>query len=104
MSHYNGRLLQLRPNLPPLEWVQKQARRQLAGYYVQLENLDWNIGRIRKVLGDNGLQFNTYMFLFVDHGDMMGSHGAVSQNHPAGGIHPHSNYRERRRALLQQQP
>ena len=75
MSRYNGSQLELRPNVPPVEWVQKQARRELAGYYAQIENLDWNIGRVRKTLEENGMEFNTYIFHFADHGDMLGSHG-----------------------------
>ncbi len=75
MSHYNGGQLQLRPNVPDVEWLQRKTRRELAGYYAQIENLDWNIGRVRKTLHDYGLEFNTYFLIFADHGDMMGSHG-----------------------------
>ena len=79
---YNPGQLQLRPNVPAVEWVQQRSRRELAGYYAQIENWDWNIGRIRKVLDDYGLQFNTYVFLFSDHGDMMGSHGQFRKTTP----------------------
>lgn len=82
MSHYNGGQLQLRANVPPVERVEKQTRRELAGYYAQIENLDWNIGRIRQVLHDEGLEFNTYILFFADHGDMMGSHGHFAKTTP----------------------
>ncbi|MGH9471098.1 MAG: sulfatase family protein [Terriglobia bacterium] len=82
MSHYEGRELQLRPNVPSVEWVQKETRRELAGYYAQIENLDWNIGRVRQALHDCGFEFNTYIFFFADHGDMMGSHGHFLKTTP----------------------
>lgn len=82
MSHYNGGQLRLRPNVPPIESVQKQTRRELAGYYAQIENLDWNIGRVRETLRDQGLEFNTYVLCFADHGDMMGSHGHFLKTTP----------------------
>ncbi len=75
MSQYNGRELELRPNVPNVEWVQEQTRRELAGYYAQIQNLDWNVGRVRETLREIGMEFNTYIFFFADHGDMMGSHG-----------------------------
>lgn len=82
MSHYNGGQLELRANVPPVESVQKRTRRELAGYYAQIENLDWNIGRVRKTLEEMGMQFNTYIFHFADHGDMMGSHGHFLKTTP----------------------
>ena len=82
MSHYNGGQLELRPNVPPIESVEIQARRWLAGYYAQIENLDWNIGRVRQTLQETGMEFNTYILLFSDHGSMMGSHGMFSKTHP----------------------
>lgn len=80
--NYNAGTLQLRPNVPTVDWVQQQARRELAGYYAQIENLDWNIGRVRRALDDYGLQFNTYVLYFSDHGDMMGSHGQFRKTSP----------------------
>ena len=79
---YNGGQLQLRRNVPAVAWVEEQARRELAGYYAQIENWDWNIGRIRKALNDYGLAFNTYVLLFSDHGDLMGSHGQFRKTSP----------------------
>jgi len=82
MSHYNGGQLELRPNVPPIERIRTQTRRWLAGYYAQIENLDWNIGRVRKALHETGMEFNTYILQFADHGTMMGSHGTFSKTHP----------------------
>ncbi|HUZ45244.1 MAG TPA: sulfatase [Terriglobia bacterium] len=82
MSHYNGGQLELRANVPPVAPIEKQTRRELAGYYAQIENLDWNLGRVRKTLEEIGMQFNTYILQFADHGDMMGSHGHFQKTTP----------------------
>ncbi len=74
--------LEMRPNVPEVESVQSQARRELAGYYGMIENWDWNIGRIRKALDDAGLAFNTHLVFFSDHGDMHGSHGMYRKTNP----------------------
>ena len=82
MSRYNGGQLELRANVPPIQAVETKARRWLAGYYAQIENLDWNIGRVRQALHETGQEFNTYILIFSDHGTMMGSHGTFSKTHP----------------------
>ncbi len=66
--------IRLRPNVPPIAWVQEEARRDLAGYYAMIENLDWNVGRIVEALASAGLLEDTYIVFFSDHGDMHGSH------------------------------
>lgn len=65
----------LRDNVPKIERIEERARRHIAGYYAQIENLDWNLGRILDVLEDTGLADNTHILFFSDHGEMMGSHG-----------------------------
>jgi arylsulfatase A-like enzyme len=75
MRNHNPARLELRPNVPNVGSVVERARRELAGYYAMIENLDWNIGRIRKTLDEAGLGFNTHILFFSDHGDMHGSHG-----------------------------
>ncbi len=75
MATYNPERLQLRPNVAHVAKLEHQVRRDLAGYYAMLENLDWNYGRIIETLEQNGLLDNTYVFFFADHGDMHGSHG-----------------------------
>ena len=47
-----------------------------------IENLDWNLGRIRKTLKDSGLDFNTHIVFFSDHGDMHGSQGMFRKTNP----------------------
>ena len=75
MSHFQPEHLQLRPNTALVKRVEDTARRELAGYYAQIENLDWNYGRIVKALEDTGQLFNTHILFFADHGEMGGSHG-----------------------------
>ena len=79
--HTPGRV-ELRPNVPPVARIQAQARRDLAGYYAQIENLDWNLGRILQALDASGLQQNTHVLFFSDHGDMHGSHGQFKKLTP----------------------
>lgn len=75
MQRHTPGKVQLRPNVPESPSHQAQARRSLAGYYSMIENLDWNFGRILRVLETTGLIDNTHVFFFSDHGDMHGSHG-----------------------------
>jgi arylsulfatase A-like enzyme len=82
MRRYNGARLELRPNVPAIARVQQTARRDLAGYYAMIENLDANIGRIRRALDAAGFGFNTHLLFFSDHGDMHGSHGMYRKTNP----------------------
>lgn len=75
MQRHNPATLQLRPNVPPYPRVQDQARRELAGYYALIENLDWNLGRVRALLRELDIDRETYVVFFSDHGDHHGSHG-----------------------------
>lgn len=74
--------VQLRPNVPNVLRVEERARRDLAGYYGMIENLDWNLGRIRETLAQLGLAHNTHILFFSDHGDMHGSHGQFRKTSP----------------------
>lgn len=69
--------VQLRPNVPPVKSIMDDARRDLAGYYAMIENLDWNIGRIVETLDQTGQLDDTYIVFFSDHGDMHGSHARI---------------------------
>lgn len=82
MARHNCANLQLRPNVPNIPRVQEHARRELAGYYAMIENLDWNVGRIRQTLVEYGLAHNTHIIFFSDHGDMHGSHGQFRKTNP----------------------
>ena len=98
MGRHNPARLQLRLNVPPVASVEAVARRELAGYYAMIENLDWNTGRIRQALTDAELDTDTHIIFFSDHGDMHGSHGQFRKTSPweesirvpfiLGGLHP----------------
>jgi arylsulfatase A-like enzyme len=72
----------LRPNVPDIPRIREQARAELAGYYAQIENLDWNVGRVMAALRELGLEDTTHVVFFSDHGDMHGSHGYVRTSSP----------------------
>lgn len=74
--------LRLRPNVPAAPAIRARARLQLAGYYAMIENLDYNIGRIRQALTQMGVDRDTYVVFFSDHGDMLGSHGQYGKSAP----------------------
>ena len=82
MARHNPAQLVMRPNVPPVARVVDQARREYAGACAMIENLDWNIGRIRQALAETGLAQNTYILFFSDHGDMHGSHGQFRKTSP----------------------
>jgi len=82
MAKYNPERLQLRPNVAHSVELERQVRRDLAGYYAMIENLDWNYGRVVEALEQTGLLFNTHIFFFADHGDMHGSQGMLRKTCP----------------------
>ncbi len=82
MARHTPAGLRMRPNVPPVDRVREQARRELAGYYAQIENLDWNVGRLRGALDEAGLAHDTYIVFFSDHGDQHGSHGQFRKMTP----------------------
>lgn len=65
---------------PPSFADSKEMREQLATYYAMVENLDWNIGRLRETL-DRLPEFENdrLTVYFSDHGDYMGTHGAINR-------------------------
>ena len=72
----------LRPNVPAVPRLVARARRELAGYYAMIENLDWNLGRIRAALAELALTDDTLIVFFSDHGDMHGSQGQFRKTAP----------------------
>ncbi len=82
MARHNPADVQLRPNVPEIPRITETARRDLAGYYAQIENLDRNVGRVRQALADAGLSENTFVMFFSDHGDQHGSHGQFRKMAP----------------------
>jgi arylsulfatase A-like enzyme len=82
MGKYNPAQIELRPNVPDIPAVRERARRDLAGAYAMVENLDWNIGRIVNWLMETGLYCDTHILFFADHGDFLGSHGHWMKTSP----------------------
>src|SRR5690625_3489104 len=82
MKNYSKSSVQLRSNVPNIPNVEKRTKKDLCGYYAMVENLDWNIGRIRQKLFDLDMIFNTHIIFFSDHGDMLGSHGQIHKTSP----------------------
>jgi arylsulfatase A-like enzyme len=82
MYEHTPARVQLRPNVPPVARIEAQARRDLAGAYAMIENLDWNVGRVRETLVDEGLDLDTNIIFFSDHGDLHGSHGQFKKTAP----------------------
>ncbi|MGF1449835.1 MAG: sulfatase [Opitutales bacterium] len=82
MQNHNVGGIEFRPNVPEIPWVREQAGRELAGYYAMIENLDWNVGRVDAALKAAGLDRDTHIIFFSDHGDMHGSHGQFRKTSP----------------------
>lgn len=75
MKNYSPEQVKLRHNVPPINRIEERTRRHIAGYYAQIGNLDWNIGRVLDALEHTNLADNTHIIIFSDHGEMLGSHG-----------------------------
>lgn len=82
MGRHNPARMRLPANVPAVPWVEERARREYAGACALVENLDWNLGRIRQALRRTGLDQNTIILFFSDHGDMHGSHGLFHKTNP----------------------
>lgn len=82
MGRHHPAKVALRANVPAVPAVEARARRELAGYHAMIENLDWNLGRLRSALAELGLDRNTIIVFFSDHGDMHGSHGQFLKTCP----------------------
>ena len=82
MKRHRPADVQLAPNVPPIRSIQDRARVDLAGYYAAIERIDYNVGRIRDELVKLGLDQDTYVIFFSDHGDMLGSHGQFRKMSP----------------------
>ena len=82
MANYSPERIQLRQNVAHSHAIEAEVRRDLAGYYAMVENLDWNYGRVVQALADAGMLTDTHIFFFADHGDMHGSHGMLRKTCP----------------------
>lgn len=72
----------LRENVPSIDRIEERARRHSAGYYAQIENLDYNLGKILDMIEKTGQADRTHIIFFSDHGEMMGSHGQFRKMSP----------------------
>ena len=72
-------------NVPPIPWIEEQARREIAGACALIENLDHNVGRVREALHRLGLTDNTAVVYLSDHGDQHGAHGHFRKCTPYAG-------------------
>lgn len=77
---YDPQSIELRPNVPP-EMAQ-EAREWLAGYYAHCSAIDKSVGDIMATLDDLGIADDTVLVFASDHGDMLGSQGAVRKQKP----------------------
>ncbi|MFR9650263.1 MAG: sulfatase [Rikenellaceae bacterium] len=82
MEKYSADSIILRINVPPIKRLEDDARRELAGYYAQIENLDMNVGRLYSALEELGLLETTNLAFFSDHGDCHYSHGYTRKSSP----------------------
>ncbi len=81
-SRHAPQEIELRPNVPHVDWIREQAKLDLAGYYGMIENLDKNIHRITEALKEMDVDRETYLVFFSDHGDMIGSHAQWEKSSP----------------------
>ena len=74
----------LRPNVKFGEGTQvknlEQLTLQAKIYFSLVKSVDDEIGRVLKVLDEEGLTDNTILIFTADHGEMMGSHGRMAKS------------------------
>lgn len=78
----NPASIELRPNVPDVPWVRERFANDLCGYYAMIENLDWNVGRLREALRRLDIDRETVLIFFSDHGDCLGSHAQQQKSSP----------------------
>ena len=49
-------------------------------YYAMTNNLDWNVGRLRACIEENGIDEDTIFIFTSDHGEMFGAQGRMKKN------------------------
>ena len=82
MARHNPATITMRPNVPAIPGIIETARRDLAGAYGMIENIDANVGRVISALRRAGIDKETHIIFFSDHGDMHGSHGMFRKTNP----------------------
>lgn len=53
----------------------RERREVTAAYYAMVELVDYNVGRILKMLDETGQRENTVVLFHSDHGELLGDHG-----------------------------
>ncbi|MBN2712253.1 MAG: sulfatase [Planctomycetes bacterium] len=82
MGRHTPGAVEMRENVPNIPRILDQARREISGAYAMVENLDWNVGRVKQALVEAGIADETHIVFFSDHGDMHGSHGQFRKMTP----------------------
>jgi arylsulfatase A-like enzyme len=77
-KRFDAEKLVLRPNVQG----EREARRDLAGYYAHIAALDACVGELQQTLADTGVRDDTIFVFTSDHGDMLGSHGQIRKQKP----------------------
>ncbi|OCT15325.1 sulfatase [Paenibacillus pectinilyticus] len=87
---YNGRELNLRPNVSseqlaahtgePFESGDEALLRYTRDYFAAVSGMDEQFGRIWQEVQELGLAENTLLVLSSDHGELMGSHGLMAKH------------------------
>jgi arylsulfatase A-like enzyme len=80
MKMYDPQALSMRPN-----WVEGTpggGRKEIAGYYAAITAIDEQVGRLMKALRELGMEENTIVVFISDHGNMLGSQGAILKRKP----------------------
>jgi len=78
----NPASIQFRPNVPDVPWVRERFANDLCGYYAMIENLDYNVGRLREALRRLDIDRETVLIFFSDHGDCLGAHAQQQKSSP----------------------
>lgn len=66
-------------------WVEGSpggGRKDIAGYYAAITAIDEQVGRLLKVIQELGMEENTIVVFTSDHGNMLGSQGAILKRKP----------------------
>ncbi len=80
---WTDREIQLPPNFhAESETARAQLIAQRRTYYAMVENLDTNVGRLRRFLTEQGLAEDTTLLFLSDHGELLGAHGLTSKQRP----------------------
>lgn len=77
---YDPAKLSLRPNVP--DSMEKQVRKDLAGYYAHMTAIDDKVGELIQTLKQEGIFDNTIILFTSDHGDLLGSQGGYFKQQP----------------------